>query len=199
MIKCVGRASVLVLAMLAAPVLAKPGLAKPGLANPAVGNAQSVDLIVQARAAALANKPAEALDLYEAAILSNPVNPVPYVGLARTYETLGLQGKALRYYREALELSPNDVAVLESQALLMIAKGNTEKAQAGLTRIKKLCAKTACPAGVRVESALAKARTQTSMTGRIAPGRIMTTKPPVAKAVVTKPVVKPTVAPAPKK
>jgi Tfp pilus assembly protein PilF len=194
MIKSTGCVAILALMLAGASAMAKP----------AVGNPQANDLIVQARAATLANKPADALDLYETAMISDPTNPAAYVGLARTYETLGLQGKALRYYREALELNPNDVGVLESQALLMIAKGKNDKAQASLDRIKRLCAKTACPASARVESALAKARTQTSMNTRVAPGRIMTTKPPVAKPVVTKPavtkpVVKPAVAPAPKK
>jgi Flp pilus assembly protein TadD len=164
--------------------------AAPAFAKMPMGTAQAADLIAQARISMAANKPSDALDLYEAAALADPTNPGPYVGLARTFETLGLQGKALRYYREALDLAPNDVGVLESQALLLIAKGNTDKAQVALARIKKLCARTACPAGTRVESALAKARTQTSMNGRVAPNRVMTTKPPVAKAVVTKPAVR---------
>ncbi len=158
----------------------------PALAKLAASAALAGDLMAQARAAQAANKPSDALDLYETALLADPANPAPYVGLARTYEGLGLQGKALRYYREALELNPNDVSVLESQTLLMIAKGNTEKAQAGLARMKKLCAKTACPSVARVDAALAKANTQTSMNGRVAPQRVMTTKPPVT----TKPVVK---------
>jgi tetratricopeptide (TPR) repeat protein len=170
MLKFVTRALVIVAALTAGSVQAKAP----------VGNALAADLIAQARAASTAGKQADALDLYEAAALADPTNPGPFVGLARTYETLGLQGKALRYYREALELNPNDVAVLESQALLMIAKGNIIKAQISLDRIKKLCAKAACPATNRVEAALIKARTQTSMNSRVAPQRIMTTKPPVA-------------------
>jgi tetratricopeptide (TPR) repeat protein len=149
------------------------------------------ELVAQARVAMAAGKQAEALDLYETAALADPTSAAPYVGMARTYEALGLQGKALRYYREALELTPNDLSVLESQALLMIAKGNVAKAEAGLARMKKLCAKTACPAVPRVDAALAKARTQTSMNGRVSPQRIMITRPPaIAKPATSKPVVK---------
>jgi tetratricopeptide (TPR) repeat protein len=157
------------------------------------------DLVTQARAAQTAGKQVEALDLFETAALANPANPAPYVGMARAYEALGMQGKALRYYREALELNPNDVGVLESQTLLMIAKGNVAKAEAGLARMKKLCAKTACPAVPRVDAALAKARTQTSMNMRVSPSRVMTTRPPVAAKPVVKPAAKPVSKPAPKK
>ncbi len=172
-------------------VVAALSMAVPAFAKLPNNNALANDLIIQAKAAAAANKPNEALDLYEAAMLANPASAVPFVGMARTYEGLGLPGKALRYYREALDINPNDVSVLESQAMLMIAKGNVEKARTGLARIKKLCAKTACPSVARVDAALAKAGTQTSMNGRIAPQRIMTTKPPVA--------MKPAAKPAPKK
>jgi tetratricopeptide (TPR) repeat protein len=157
--------------------------------------ALSNDLLAQARLAQLAGKQAEALDLYETAALANPANPAAYVGMARAFEALGMQGKALRYYREALELNPNDVGVLESQTLLMIAKGNLVKADAGFARMKKLCAKTACPAVARVDAALAKARTQTSMATRMAPTRVTSMRPPVAAA---KPAVKPATLPAAK-
>lgn len=163
--------------------------ATPALAKLAASAALAGDLIVQARAAQAANKPTEALDLYEAAALADPTSPAPYVGMARTYEALGMQGKALRYYREALDLNPNDVSVLESQAMLMIAKGNTEKAQASLARMKKLCAKTACPSVGRVDAALAKAGTKTSMNTSVVPQRVMTTRPSIG----TKPAVKPAV------
>ncbi len=135
------------------------GLAAPSLAATPL----STDLVAQGQAALAASKPAEALDLFETASLADPKNAAAFAGMARSYDALGLGGKALRYYREALELTPNDVSLLESQALGMISKGNVAKAQAAYDRIKKICAKVACPAQSRVDAALAKARTQTSM------------------------------------
>jgi tetratricopeptide (TPR) repeat protein len=130
----------------------------------------STDLVAQGQVAFVANKPSEALDLFEAASLADPKNAAAFAGMARSYAALGLQGKSLRYYREALELAPNDVTLLEAQALGMIAKGNVSKAEAAFDRIKKICAKTACPAKARVDAALAKARPQTSLNAVRVPG-----------------------------
>jgi tetratricopeptide (TPR) repeat protein len=130
----------------------------------------SADLVTQGQIAFAANKPVEALDLFEAASLADPKNAAAFAGMARSYAAIGLQGKSLRYYREALELTPNDVTILEAQALGMIAKGNVSKAEAAFDRIKKICAKAICPAQARVDAALAKARPQTSMNSVRVPG-----------------------------
>jgi Flp pilus assembly protein TadD len=147
----------------------------------------SVDLVAQGQAALAASKASEALDLFETASLADPKNAAAFAGMARSYDALGLGGKALRYYREALELTPNDVGLLESQALGMISKGNVAKAQAAYDRIKKVCAKVACPAQSRVDAALAKARTQTSMNTSRAPAILRKVAKP---AVAAKPTVK---------
>ncbi len=150
-------------------ILVVSALSAPSvMANPA-----SADLVAQGQLALTANKPAEALDLFETASLADPASVAAYAGMARSYDALGLPGKALRYYREALELAPNDVSLLEAQALGMIAKGNMTKAQVALDRVRKICAKSGCVAITRIDAAMAKARTQTSMN---------TVRAPAAKA-----------------
>jgi Tfp pilus assembly protein PilF len=108
-------------------------------------------------AAALAKGDASAaIDAYEAAIAADPKNVAAYTGIARSYEALGLPGKAVRFYREALALNPSDLEALEGQGQVLIARGATARAQVNLARIKALC-KTACAPATRLEMALAKA------------------------------------------
>ncbi len=108
-------------------------------------------------AAALAKGDASAaIDAYEAAIAADPKNVAAYTGIARSYEVLGLPGKAVRFYREALALNPSDLDALEGQGKVLIARGATARAQVNLARIKALC-KTACAPATRLETALTKA------------------------------------------
>jgi Tfp pilus assembly protein PilF len=114
---------------------------------------QSVQF-VQAGAAALAKGDAmAAIDSYEAALAADPKNVQAYTGLASAYDHLGLQGKAIKYYREALALNPSDVNALEAQGKALIARGATARAQVNLARIKALC-KTDCTAATRLQTAL---------------------------------------------
>lgn len=108
-------------------------------------------------AAALAKGDASAaIDAFEAAIAADPKNVAAYNGMAKSYEALGLPGKAVRFYREALQLNPSDLAALEGQGMALIERGATARAQINLARIKALC-KTACQPATRLEVALANA------------------------------------------
>ena len=156
-------------AALIAPSLA---LAKTPAASPAAV------LIRQAQAALAANKSTDALNIFESAAAVDPNNAAPYLGMAKAYEQLGLRGKALRYYREALTINPNDVDALEAQAIGMIARGKPEQARVDLDRLHKICLK-GCTATARVEAALSKAGTQSSMIGKLQPRRDL--PKPVAK------------------
>ncbi len=105
--------------------------------------------------AALAkSQPAAAIDAYEAAVAADPRNAAGFIGIARSYEALGLPGKAVRFYREALALDPNDINALEGQGKALVARGARARANLNLVRIRTLC-KTDCPAAKRLETALA--------------------------------------------
>lgn len=105
--------------------------------------------------AALAKaQPSAAIDAYEAAAAADPRNAAAFVGLAKSYEALGLPGKAVRYYREALSLEPNDIGSLEGQGKALVARGARARANLNLVRIRTLC-KTECAAAKRLEVALA--------------------------------------------
>ncbi|HKT77017.1 MAG TPA: tetratricopeptide repeat protein, partial [Sphingobium sp.] len=56
-----------------------------------------------------------ATDALESALTVDPRNRGAYVELAQVARAQGLQGKAIRLYREALLLDPNDVNALVGQ------------------------------------------------------------------------------------
>jgi tetratricopeptide (TPR) repeat protein len=155
-------------------------IAGPALAKAVSSVAASQQLMARAQSAAAMNKTTDALDLYEAAVAVDPKNIAAYVGLGRTYEAVGMQGRALRYYRLALDINPNDLAALEAQALGMMAKGAPTKAQVPLDRIRKLCPK-GCPTLVRIDAAFAKTAQKTGANNRIVPRAIVPVKKTVTR------------------
>jgi Tfp pilus assembly protein PilF len=118
---------------------------------------------------ALANKQATAaLGFFETAVAVDPRNDAAYLAMARAYEMLGLPGKALRYYRQALSVNPSNVAALEGQTQGFLAKNLTEQARANIARLRQICSTSCGNVIKRLEEALvqqnAKAATQTSST-----------------------------------
>ena len=94
-----------------------------------------------------------AIDNFEAALASDPKNVSAFTGIAAAYERLGLPGKAVKYYREALVLNPSALAALEGQGRAYVARGATARAQVNLARIKALC-KADCSAANRLQAAI---------------------------------------------
>ncbi len=95
-----------------------------------------------------------AIDAFEAALAVDPKNARAFLGIAHAYDRQGLPGRAIKYYREALALEPNDLGALEGQGEALIARGATTRARVNLERIKTLC-KADCSAAKRLETALA--------------------------------------------
>lgn len=98
---------------------------------------------------------AEAIRNFEAALAADPRNRHAYIGLARAAETDGLPGRAVRYYREALEIDPNDVTALELQGMALVERGAKSRAEENLVRVKTLC-EAPCPSADRLAAAIAK-------------------------------------------
>jgi Tfp pilus assembly protein PilF len=154
-------ACALVLALGAAPASA----AKPRTATPEAAPARglpdsqlaplSLQMMKAGEAHLAAGKPDAATDSFEAALAADPRNRRAYMGLARAAEAQGLPGKAVRFYREALELDPNDLAALEAQGLALVERGATARAGDNLDRVKKLC-QGSCPEADRLAAAIAK-------------------------------------------
>lgn len=105
---------------------------------------RSMELVSQARTAKAAGDLEGAVDLLETAVTVDPRNRTAFVLLADVAEARDLPGKAIRLYREALLLEPNDVAALRGQGEALVRKGAVNQAQANLAKIKSLC-KGSCP------------------------------------------------------
>lgn len=118
-------------------------------------DAKSMALLAQGRAAKAAGNLDGATDLLETAVAVDPRNRQAFIVLAEVAETRGLPGKAIRLYREALLLEPNDVTALSGQGEALVAKGAVERARANLDRVRKLC-KDACPQATTLAAAIAK-------------------------------------------
>lgn len=118
-------------------------------------DARSLQLLAQGRAAKAAGNLDGATDLLETAVAVDPRNRQAFVTLAEVAETRGLPGKAIRLYREALTLEPNDVAALRGQGEALVAKGAVVRAKDNLVKIRTLC-KGACPEATQLAAVIAK-------------------------------------------
>lgn len=118
-------------------------------------NPQSIALLTEGKAARAAGNLERANDLMESALALDPRNRAAYIALAEVAEAQKLPGKAIRFYREALVLEPNDVVVLSGQGQAMVARGALAKAKENLTKIQAIC-KGTCPEGQQLSAAIAK-------------------------------------------
>lgn len=146
---------VLPFAIASALALASLSTSLQGQRPPAPVSAQSVQLLTQGKAARAAGNLDGAVDLLETAVAVDPRNREAFILLAELAETRGLPGKAIRFYREALTLEPNDLTALKGQGEALVAKGAIARAQENLARIRTLC-KTNCPAANQLAAVIAK-------------------------------------------
>ena len=128
---------------------------------------RSVALLERGKAAKAAGNLAGATDLIETALVVDPRNRPAFTALAEVARTQNLPGKAIRLYREALILEPNDVAALKGQGEAMVQKGAVEKARENLAKIQKLCAR-ACPESATLAAVIAKGPPVVSATAQVA-------------------------------
>jgi len=96
-----------------------------------------------------------AIDQFETALAVDPKNVRAFIGMARAHDALGLPGRAVKFYREALTIDPNDLTALEEQGEALVARGATSKAGENLARIRKLC-EGECANAQRLSAAIAK-------------------------------------------
>lgn len=159
-------------AVAAALALLTVATAVEGQHGDSVIDARSLALLAKGRAAQAAGNLDVATDTLETAVAVDPRNRAAFVALAQVAQARGLPGKAIRRYREALALDPDDVGALRGQGEALVAKGAVVRAKDNLARIRTVCGKRPCP-----ELA--------SLSARIAKG------PPVVTASAAVPVAKP--------
>jgi Tfp pilus assembly protein PilF len=118
-------------------------------------DARSMQLLTEGRAAKAAGNLDGATDLLETAVAVDPRNRGAFVALAEVADARDLPGKAIRLYREALLLEPNDRAALAGQGTALVHKGALTQARANLTKLKTLC-KGQCPEATMLAAAIQK-------------------------------------------
>ena len=112
-------------------------------------------LIAQGQAALAAGETTAAIDAFEAALAVDPGYTPIFIDLAQASRQSGLQGKAIRYYREALERDPVNFAAIAGEGAALVEKGALEKAKRNLAKLQSLCGDD-CPETVALQSSIAR-------------------------------------------
>ena len=102
-------------------------------------DARSVALVKTGDEEASAGRVDSAIGWYESALAVDPRNRAAYISMARAVKSQGLNGKAISFYTEALEIYANDQIALAEQADAFIAKGALEQARKNMARLTTVC------------------------------------------------------------
>lgn len=110
-----------------------------GYGAPYEPNPRSVTLVEQGRTALNAGRTQDAIDSFEAALVVDPGYVAVYIDLAEAARKSGLQGKAIYYYRSALDREPGNLAAISGEGEALLEKGAVEKARRNLAKLESLC------------------------------------------------------------
>jgi len=110
-------------------------------------------LIAEGRAALAAGEVQDAIDAFEAALVVDPGYTPILLELANAARAEGLQGKAIRYYREMLDRDPGNLAAISGEGEALFEKGATEKAKRNLAQLESLCG-SSCPETVSLQKTI---------------------------------------------
>jgi tetratricopeptide (TPR) repeat protein len=121
----------------------------------AVADPRAAALIAQGQTALAAGETQGAIDAFEAALAVDPAYTPIFIDLAEAARQSGLQGKAIRYYREALERDPDNFAAIAGEGAALVEKGAIEKAKRNLAKLQSLCG-VSCPETVALQSSIAR-------------------------------------------
>ncbi|MFM6951168.1 MAG: hypothetical protein ACKOW1_09135, partial [Novosphingobium sp.] len=103
-------------------------------------------LLAEGRKALAGGDANTAVDDYEAALVIQPGHVAILLNLAEASRKQGLQGKALRYYREVLEADPGNVFAISGEGMALVEKGAVERARRNLARLEQICGANCVPA-----------------------------------------------------
>ncbi len=102
---------------------------------------RSSALVAQGRALLASGKTEEAAGAFEAALAVDPGYSAIYLDLAEVARHEGMQGKAIHFYREALERDPGNLAAISGEGEALAEKGAVEKAKRNLAKLVTMCGK----------------------------------------------------------
>ncbi len=115
-------------------------------APPAPLDPRAAVLVAEGRKALSSGDVNAAIDAYEAALVIQPGHVAIVLNLAEANRKQGLQGKALRYYREVLEAEPGNVFAISGEGQALVEKGAVERARRNLARLEQICGNGCVPA-----------------------------------------------------
>lgn len=115
-------------------------------APPAPLDPRAAVLVAEGRKALSGGDVNAAIDAYEAALVIQPGHVAIVLNLAEANRKQGLQGKALRYYREVLEAEPGNVFAISGEGQALVEKGAVERARRNLARLEQICGNGCVPA-----------------------------------------------------
>lgn len=126
-----------------------------GVAEERAIDPRAAVLVMEGRAALESGQPQKAIDAFEAALAVDPGYTAIFLDLAEAARREGLQGKAIGYYREALNRDPENFAAISGEGAALLEKGAIEKAKANLARLQKICG-ASCPETRALSAAIAR-------------------------------------------
>lgn len=129
--------------------------ASVGQSQDHVTDPRAAALVTEGRAAIAAGQPDKAVDAFEAALTIDPAATGIFLELAEAARLKGLQGKAIRYYRLALEREPGNLAALSGEGAALVEKGALEKARRNLAKLQSMCGDT-CAETRQLAAAIAR-------------------------------------------
>jgi tetratricopeptide (TPR) repeat protein len=137
------------LALLVAVTASTGHSAPPSPLDPRAGS-----LVSEGRKALAEGRVDEAVDSFEAALAIQPGHVAIYLNLAEATRKQGLNGKALKYYREALKLDPTNQYAIAGEGETLVAKGAVEKARRNLVKLEQLCGNKTCAPAKQLAAAI---------------------------------------------
>ena len=115
-------------------VTASVGISAERQADP-----RAAALVAQGKSQLAAGQTEAAVDSFEAALAVDPGYTPVYVELGEAARAQGLQGKAIHYYREAIERDSHNLAAISGEGEAMLEKGAVEKAKRNLAQLQSMC------------------------------------------------------------
>lgn len=126
-----------------------------GFAGDHEPNQRAIALVAEGRAALASGDAQGAIDAFEAALAVDPAYTGIFIELAEAARQDGLQGKAIRYYREALERDPGNFAAISGEGEALVEKGAMEKAKRNLAILRSKCG-SECPETLALQTSIAR-------------------------------------------
>lgn len=129
--------------------------ASVGLAGERAPDPRAAAIIEQGRIALAEGDAQAAIDAFETALALDPGHTPIFLELAAAARAQGMQGKAIRYYRETLARDPGNLAALSGEGEALVEKGALEKAKRNLAQLESMCGE-GCPEALELATTISQ-------------------------------------------